>query len=39
LSSSSRFVTISTLRLETPVTLPPGRARLATSPSWWLPCW
>src|SRR6478672_5167056 len=32
-SSSSRFDPISTLKLVMPVTLPPGRLRLATSPS------
>src|SRR4051794_2173068 len=31
-SSSSRFGISSTLRIPTPVRLPPGRARLATSP-------
>ena len=32
-SSSSRFGPTSTFKLVTPVTLPPGRFRLATSPT------
>ena len=32
--SSMRFVARPMLRFETPVTLPPGRLRLATSPIW-----
>ena len=32
-SSSSRFGPSSVFKLVTPVTLPPGRARLATSPA------
>ena len=33
-SSSSRFGATSTVNWVTPVTLPPGRFRLATRPSW-----
>jgi len=33
-SSSSRFEAVSTTSMVTPVTLPPGRFRLATRPSW-----